>query len=211
MHRKKELDVPTLDSTAPPVQRGLRSPSLRAPPKEGSFSGLFNVFVTLLLALIIMTLTGFPASLFSKPFLCRHFPLLLKNNRDCIILRTSELGWDHLERFSAGDIPEDKKAVTRKPKQEVARDDLQSLVKQFLERAALQGEPHSPRGAVKTVTLRDAIAKQLEPWLGEGNVVYTRKDLEDLHGRFPYSVRVVVQGKSVQLHHHKQQEHNPEW
>ena len=211
MHRKKEVDVPTVDGSAPPVTKGFRSSGLRQSPKDGSFSSLFNVFITLLLALMIMALTGFPASLFSKPFLCRHFPLLLKNNRDCIILRTSERGWDHLERFSAGEIPEDKKAVTKKPREEVARDNLQARVKHFLEQAALQGEQQIPRGSVKTVTLRDAIAKQLEPWLGEGNLMYTQKDLEDLHGQFPYSVRVVVRGKSVQLHHHKQQEDNPEW
>ena len=133
----------------------------------------------------------------------------MKHDRDCAFLRTSELGWEQLERFGAGEIPEDKMAAKQKPK--VAKDGLQASVKQFLEQAALKGEPAIPRGAVKTMTLRDAIAKELEPWLGEAHGVYTPKDLEEMHARFPYSVRVLVKGKSVQVTHHKQQEDQPEW
>ena len=63
MHRKKEVEIPNQDSLDPPVIRGgVRSPShqlSRTSSKDSNLSSHFNVFLTLLLALLIMALTGF--------------------------------------------------------------------------------------------------------------------------------------------------------
>lgn len=225
LHRKKEAEAPAHDwdsepsTTSPsyqnvPFKSKSASPGFRMAQKDGILARHFNTFSTLLLALLlIMTVTGFPASLFSKPFLCNNFPLLLKHDRDCMILRTSESGWDSLQTFGAGEIPEAKKAAPVQQKTGLSKDSIAARAKQLLEQAEARGQQVTelPRGVLKTNILREAVAKQLQPWLGETWRVYSRKDLEELHARFPLSVRVVVQGKDVQVTHHKEQEEKPEW